>query len=73
MIITILTVVLIGLVIKWLLKPEPSPIFGIYSQPGKFYYLKFVAFYLLVTLRKVKLVMLFFKILSSYNNAGSQQ
>jgi hypothetical protein len=60
MIITILVVGLIALVIKWILKPEPSPIFGIYSQPGKFYYLKFAAFYLLVTLRKVKFVISFF-------------
>ncbi|KAK4021997.1 uncharacterized protein LOC116919103 [Daphnia magna] len=48
----ILTVGFIALVIRWILKPEPSPIFGIYSQPGKFYYLKFAAFYLLFTLRK---------------------
>ena len=31
----------------------PRPIKGIYSQPGTFYPIKFVAFYLLLTLRKV--------------------
>lgn len=49
---SILALGLIGLVIL-ILKPEPSPIFGIYSRPGKFYYLKFAAFYLLFSFRKV--------------------
>lgn len=45
----------IGLVIfiRWALKPEPAPIRHIYSEKGKWYYLKFVAFYIIITLRKV--------------------
>lgn len=45
----------IVLCFKWLLKPEPAPVFSIYSQPGRFYYIKYICFYLLFSLRKVRL------------------
>ena len=39
-------------ILKALLSSDPSPIFGIYSQKGKWYTLKYWAFYILFTLRK---------------------
>lgn len=53
MFVLLLVTVSTALLLKWLLKPEPSPIFSIYSQPGRFYYLKYAFFYLLFSLRKV--------------------
>lgn len=49
-----LIVFTIGLVvfIRWALKPEPAPINHIYSEKGKWYYLKFAAFYLIITFRQ---------------------
>ena len=53
-----LIVFTIGLVvfIRWALKPEPAPINHIYSEKGKWYYLKFAAFYLIITFRQVFLI-----------------
>ena len=50
---TIGLVVAVWLLLRWLLKAEPASVCGIYSRPGKFYYIKFVCFYLLVNLRQV--------------------
>jgi hypothetical protein len=35
-------------------KPTPKKIFGVYSQPGKWYYLKFASFFLLLWTRRLK-------------------
>jgi hypothetical protein len=35
-------------------KPIPEKIFGVYSQPGKWYYLKFASFFLLLWTRRLK-------------------
>ena len=34
--------------------PEPKKIFGIYSQPGKYYYLKAAFIYISIKLRKLQ-------------------
>lgn len=50
------TVLLISLfiafLIKWLNKPDPPKINGIYSQPNKWYWLKYSAFRVILWLRK---------------------
>lgn len=44
-----------GVFMRWLLSPnERKSIYGVYSQPGKYYYVKFIFFYLLVNFRQVK-------------------
>ncbi|XP_019878954.1 uncharacterized protein LOC109606860 [Aethina tumida] len=35
-------------------RPNPEKIFGIYSQPGRWYYIKLAAFWTLLTLRRIK-------------------
>lgn len=60
------------LLIRWILRQDPAPIFGIYSQPGKFYYIKFVFFYLTFTLRKVFFLLnwINYYIIKYYVNSG---
>lgn len=42
-----------GVFMRWLLSPnERKSIYGVYSQPGKYYYVKFIFFYLLVNFRQ---------------------
>ncbi|XP_078455460.1 uncharacterized protein LOC144721590 [Lampetra planeri] len=40
------------LVVWWLFRDDPSKLFGVYSQPGKFYHIKYAFFYCLYTLRQ---------------------
>lgn len=35
-------------------RKDPEKIFNVYSQPGKWYYLKFVVFYCLIWIRRMK-------------------
>ena len=47
--------ILVVVLVRWILRQEPAPIAGIYSQPGRFYHLKYALFYLIFSFRQVKL------------------
>ena len=50
---TTLLISLVGaILIKWWLKGDPSKIKGVYSQPNKWYWLKYASFRLILWLRK---------------------
>lgn len=44
---------IVALVMRWLLTPDPAPIYNVYSQRGKFYHLKYMFFYMVMYLRQV--------------------
>ena len=49
---TLLISLLCAYLIKWWLKSDPPKINGVYSQPNKFYWLKYAVFRLILWLRK---------------------
>ena len=52
MLYTISVLFLIVIFLKWITSEDPKPINGVYSQPGKWFSVKFWLFYLMITLRK---------------------
>jgi len=42
-------------ILKFLNKRDPPPILGIYTRPGKWYYLKFLLFFSMLHFRKVSI------------------
>ena len=49
---TLLISLLFAILIKWWIKGDPPKINGVYSQPNKWYWLKYAAFRLILWLRK---------------------
>ncbi|KAK3580274.1 hypothetical protein CHS0354_023512 [Potamilus streckersoni] len=49
---SIILTLFVGLIVKWLFRIDPKPINGIYSQPSKWYPLKYALFYIILWLRK---------------------
>ncbi|CAH1778684.1 unnamed protein product [Owenia fusiformis] len=54
MLLEIFLCVLVIFLIRFIRQDDPQPLLGVYSQPGKWFYLKKYAFYLLFVLRKFK-------------------